>query len=495
MSLRRERQPRRGEAVSLSGTVPWAAAPLLLGCLAVSLVRDPGARPLLFYCSMAVAFLSFVGCLWWWSRTGVCPTWRQMLFVAVVARLFFLSLPPTLSDDIYRYLWDGRVTVAGINPYAHSPDSDRLASLREGPWERVWQQTAHRDVETVYPPVALGVFSIAALLPAPLLSYKLILVALDLLGCVLLIRLAERIGVSSSGTAGRTAGRLAALAYVWNPLVLLEVAGMGHIDGAGLAPVALAVSWLVPSTEGPRGSRGWLASAVAAAVAVLVKLVPLVALGFWALRSGRAWRYLGVVALLLVVCVGPLLVALGGAPPGLVTYGMHWEFNGPLYEPLWRLIDGLDVEALTKRGFDRLKEATGAHEFWNGFYSYIYPQFLAKVALAGGLGLWLLGVLLRTERDPVRGTARIFAATLMAIATVYPWYLLWLLPWSALERSRAVLLLSATLLLAYLPLLSGVDYFPWVWLVVWGPPGLVALVCTWQRRTPANGRSEREVSS
>ena len=71
--------------------------------------------------------------------------------VAALLRVIALPLPPTLSDDIYRYVWDGKVIGAGLNPYLLAPQAADLEPLRDELWDRL----PHREVETVYPPVAL----------------------------------------------------------------------------------------------------------------------------------------------------------------------------------------------------------------------------------------------------------------------------------------------------------------------------------------------------
>ena len=72
-----------------------------------------------------------------------------------------------------RYLWDGRVLVAGFNPYTEAPDASQLAELRDESWERM----PHRDVATVYPPLALAFFSIAGRMARPVLAWKTIFAA------------------------------------------------------------------------------------------------------------------------------------------------------------------------------------------------------------------------------------------------------------------------------------------------------------------------------
>ncbi len=368
-----------------------------------------------------------------------------ILFVAVVLRVLLLPLSPTLSDDTLRYAWDGKVVRAGLNPYLLAPEAPELEPLRDELWERM----PHRQVETVYPPLALALFSTASLLPRPLLSVKILLVLVELVGCWLLIRLARRLELP----AGR------AIWYCWNPLVCLEVAGMGHVDAMVVTASVAAVYFLV-------GTRQW-PSLAAAAAGVLSKFVPLVALPMWARQSGRPVAYLAIALGLVSLCMLPVAVAAAGVPPGLVTYGVSWEFNGPIYEPLWRFLRWVTLDDVVKSGLDTLKQLTGRHDFWNRFYPYVYPQLLAKLLLAGAFGIFFAFSL--SKRHPVLGSGFLFGGLVLCAATVYPWYLLWVLPWAALARHRAWLALSALMPLSYLPQLMDVPLYPWFYLAVWAP--------------------------
>lgn len=386
------------------------------------------------------------------------PLSGTILLGALLLRLPLLPLPPVLSDDALRYLWDGKVAAAGFNPYALAPADGKLAPLRDEAWRRL----PHKEVPTVYPPLAVAAFSIASRLPFPLLAWKLAATAADLLGCWLLLAVARRLGVPE----GRTVW------YAWSPLVALEVAGMGHVDALGTAAVVGAVLWLLSRPAGPRDAA---ASATLAAAGALAKLVPLAAFPMWARQSGRPWRFLAMAGGLVAVSGLPVLTATGGVPPGLVTYGVSWEFNGPLYEPLWRLLAAAGLAPALAGVLDRLKDWTGIYEAWNPLYPYLYPQFLAKLALAAGAGLAVL--LSLRERDPVAGTGRLLGRLLLLSATVYPWYLLWVLPWAALRRDAAWLALSGLILLSYVPQHLGVPLMPWVYLAIWGPFWILLLVC------------------
>ena len=188
---------------------------------------------------------------------GSAPPAPAVLTVAALLRLCLLPLPPTLSDDIYRYLWDGRIASHGRNPYFHAPQDPALLDLRSELWERV----AHREVETVYPPLAIAAFSIAARSPRPVMAWKAMLAIVDLLSCALLLRLARARGAPS----GRS------LAYAWNPLVVLEVAGMGHVDALGVLPLLAAALFLVEGRSASADAATTRRRSLAAGAAPWVK--------------------------------------------------------------------------------------------------------------------------------------------------------------------------------------------------------------------------------
>lgn len=439
-------------------------ASLLASASGLLWLRRLDERPVLLLALLAVGFASLLMAV---RR----PSWPVMTPAAILAvgaclRLILLPLPPTLSDDVYRYLWDGRVLVAGSNPYALPPDSARLEPLRDD----LFEQMSHRDVETVYPPLAMVPFSIAALFPAPLVAYKAMVVLADLLACGLLLQLARRSGVPLASTVW----------YVWNPLVALEGAGMGHVDVFGVLCVTAAVLLLTRGAN--RGGARARLAAGAAAAGVLVKLVPIVALPLWARASARPWRWIVVALLLVGLGLLPVVWSVDGLPPGLVVYGVEWEFNGLVFEPLWRLLDAASVDELVKDALDALKGLTGWHATWNRVYPYVYPQLLAKTILAAALvAVVVAGASLRG--GVLVGTQRVLGGALLCSATLYPWYLLWVLPFAALTGSVPWLVLSASICLAYLPE-AGVARFPQTYLCVW-LPFVVAHLVAWRRRATA----------
>jgi hypothetical protein len=435
--------------------------PVVCASLALLLVFDLARHLVLVLLLVGAAFLSLP---WAARRLDATsePAGRAILLGALLLRLPLLPLPPTLSDDVLRYLWDGRVAASGHNPYLLPPAAPELTPLRDDLWRRL----PHRQIPTVYPPFALAAFSIAARLPFPILSWKVLMTGADLAACALLLRLARQLGLP----AGRT------IWYAWNPMVALEVAGHGHVDVLGVAAALAVVSILlarrVPSTEDRRG-RAALAGALAA-LGALAKLAPAAALPMWARQSGRAPLFLASALALLAAAVLPVLTATGGIPPGLVTYGVTWDWNGPLFEPLWRLLAAAGLSGKLASLLDAYKAWRQEWFRFNWIYPYLYPQLLAKAAL----GLLSLAAVARswTEKEPAAGSGRLFGILLLASATVYPWYLLWVLPWAALARHPAWLALSGLVLLSYLAPVLGIPLWPWIWLAIWGPFFLLELL-------------------
>lgn len=385
---------------------------------------------------------------------------KAILLGAFLLRLPLLPLPLTLSEDVLRYLWDGKVAAAGYNPYALPPAAAELTALRD---ER-WKALPHRGIPTVYPPLAVAAFSISSRLPFPTVSWKLLAMGGDLAVVALLLLLARRAGLPEARVAW----------YAWNPLAALETAGMGHVDALAVAGALGAALLVMRARDGdgqtPPGrpaARGVAYAAAAAVAGALLKLAPGAAIPMWSRQSGRPPLFLACAAILLAAAFLPVLLATGGPPPGLVTYGVRWEFNGPLFEPLWRLLDAIHLAPALAARLDAWKAARHEYYRWNWIYPYLYPQLLAKLALAL-LAAAAVAASLK-ERDPIAGSGRLFARLLLCSATVYPWYVLWVLPWAALARHRAWIALSGLVLLAYLPRGTGVPLLPWVFLAIWLP--------------------------
>ena len=158
---------------------------------------------------------------------------RSTLFIVLaLAGIFRLSIvfaPPYLSDDIYRYVWDGRVQAAGINPYRYIPADEHLQSLRD---EEIYPKINRRDyAHTMYPPAAEAMYFLTTRISESVTWMKLTIVGFELITVWLLMELLASFGMP----------RQRILIYAWHPLAVWEFAGSGHIDPLAFAFIALAL--------------------------------------------------------------------------------------------------------------------------------------------------------------------------------------------------------------------------------------------------------------
>ena len=223
-------------------------------------------------------------------------------FSAATVLLFALSLRVVLllvpfhSDDVYRYVWEGRIQNAGFSPFAYAPDDERLAGLRRGSHENI----NHPDLPTIYPPLAQALFRTATAAGLEELGMAKLLMVLEM-GVVLLLFLWLR--------------SPAVMVYAWAPLAMAGPVG-GHVDPLMLLfLVGCAWAW---------ERRRFHAAAALLGCAVLSKAIALVLLPWLLVRKPRV----GLTALI-VIAVGYL--PYGFSLGSLVTFASEFRFNGSMH--------------------------------------------------------------------------------------------------------------------------------------------------------------------
>jgi hypothetical protein len=328
-----------------------------------------------------------------------------ILGVSVALRVALVFPAPFLSDDVYRYVWDGRVQAAGINPYRFIPEAPELASLRDAD---VFPHINRRSyAPTIYPPGAQIAFLLAYFIGGgTVLGTKLVMALCDLATVGLLAVLLRRLGEDPRKV----------VVYAWHPLVCWEVAQSGHIDALAITLIA---GTLLAASRSKRALSGALFG-----LATLVKGYPLLLAPALLRRGGVRFVAASAAAFLLYVpyaAVGPRVL-------GFVPAYVHEE--------------GIDTG-------DR-------------FVLLRLARMVAPVPTWLYIGLVALGftvVSLRIVREPTPDTrleAR-QAATLAAMALAfgtphYAWYGLWLIALvTVAPRPAWLYLASASALLYYAP--------------------------------------------
>jgi len=261
---------------------------------------------------------------------------------AVMFRLTLLFSDPIEEIDLYRYLWDGSVTIQGISPFRYSPhqvlaaateaelpdDLARLVSLRDSAPEMttILKKVHFGELPTIYPPVSQAVFAVSAWLTPPAASLwvrmtvmKALFVGFDLGTLVLVVRLLR--------LTGRPVGW--SVIYAWCPLVIKEIANSGHLDALAFFLATLAIERAVaivyrPAGSPPRMRTGAIPSALLA-LACGAKLYPVILLPLFVFTFGRklGWKYAGIACLVFAAVLTPLawpmLPSTGRAPDDDMT--------------------------------------------------------------------------------------------------------------------------------------------------------------------------------
>ena len=373
-----------------------------------------------------------------------------VLGFGLVFRLAVVPTPVRLSSDPYRYLWDGRVQQAGVNPYRYAPAAPELAHLRD---DAIHPNINRPTKRTVYPPGAEMLFAlVAAVAPGSLVGWRLFLLGSEILTGGLLLRLLLRMGRPPT----------AVIVYAWAPLVVWEGAQAAHVDVALLPALLLALLW---RQEGRMALAG-----VALGAAVLIKLYPAVLLIAWWRRGERRFpaACLGTVAAGYVPYALPVGIGVLGFLPEYFSRGE--DFNIGLR---WFLTEPIGLGGAGEPARAVVMLLLGA----------VLVAVLARIR--GALGENPDGVF-------AAGFAAVGAYLLLVPSALHAWYVVWVIPFLAVRLALPWLWFSGAVTLSYLAYASMPAPFPlWARALEFLP--LYALL-VWERGRPSE-RARRASSA
>ena len=412
-----------------------AGAVLEVCYASIYLSHDPLTDIVLFIAAQAIAFaLVAAGAYLLLNRPAtVRPHPSVLTAIILFGILFRLTLmlhPVVASDDIYRYIWDGRVALDGINPFLHAPDSPSLAHLQT---DDLPIKINFPQMRTIYPPLAQWLFLLSNAVFGPSQSgMKFLLVLCDIVSIVLLVLLLRQQGRSPE----------LVVLYAWSPLPVLYFALDGHIDALGI-PFLLLFLYLA-------GRRKTVTASIALGLSILAKLYPLFLWPFsW--TTARPWS-----RRLVLMVIPPLMLAVGawlyveptgGLLESFSVYSSTFEFNGSVFKLLLMLLES-----------NRNAHMVGGILF----FCYLLMVFIIS-------------------RPIIEKSFLAFLGFIVFSASVQPWYLTWLAALVVLRWSPAVFVLLGTSNLSNLvvyqyratgtwsdsvPLLL-VEYLPFYGLLLW----------------------------
>lgn len=369
-----------------------------LGCnlILLSLAARSGCLPSTVVGGLAISFIPYAGLLVAAASLRRLPPLR----LAALALLFGAPLvlaPPVLSDDLFRYLWEGRMWLEGFNPYRLAPADLALSPLRD----ELWANINNPAIGSIYPPLSQLLFVVAAWLGGQVWVLKL----LALLALAVTAAFVGRIVRSPR----------AQLALALNPLLLSETALNGHFDVlCGLA--LLVAAWGL-------AQQRYLRASIAVCAAVGLKLVGLAFLPLFA-RRPKVLLGTALASLLLLV---PLVAARAPVDPvsGAGQFASRWRGNDSLFA---------------------LADCVGRLAFGDA------SGDLAARAMTALLFLVVCALVVRRRAPSLAAARALIWSVLLLSPQVHPWYLAWLLPLEVVAGGWAGLVWSAAILLAYAPL-------------------------------------------
>ena len=339
----------------------------------------------------------FAACAFVLATRPAGGRWRWIELAIILAgaflfRVMLLPLPPGLSHDAWRYLWDARVTLHGYSPYVYTPEDKAFSSLHDF----LYDNSRFRNVPTIYPPGAQAIYLLSYLLaPSNLFFLKGIFAAFDMLTCGVLALFLARRGLDPRRV----------VIYAWCPLPVVEFAIEGHVDVVTLTFAVLAVLFAGSNRRGSRALTGFFIG-----MATLTKIYPILLLA--AVIRRRDWA-------LLASCFATIV--LGYIPYFILGHGQVLGY-----------LSGYSSEQGGNAGVVQLLIYSFGSAHGYKLAAIIVQQHVVDVIVLSGMSLVVL--VLRLLKD-----MRIEAAVIMLIGSVlaisshvFPWYTTVLLPWIAL---------------------------------------------------------------
>jgi len=389
-----------------------------------------------FIVPLALAGIAYLLAILELFRTPEFP--KRVIFfglaLAAVWHILFLQMQPGLDDDIHRYIWDGRLQRLGYNPYIVVPSDPAFASLHTAETRTL----NNPEVPSPYPPGAQLYFRAINAVHESIDVLKVSFAICDVAIVFVLLDILRRTGKAQHWV----------LAYAWHPLLATEVAGSGHIDILGVLLLLVSVAALI--------RRRRTIAAVSFALAVAVKFLPIVLLPlYWKrLRLRDAALGAAVLGLLYIPFLNRGRIPIGS----LGTYVQRFRFNDPVFSTLERVMA---------------------------------PQIVAILAVLLGLltAAWMRKKSAAWSSDAF---AWPMAATLLCAPVVYPWYMLWLLPFVRSFAALPIIVWTISIIPTYYVWRLRALGQPWVlpgWIVLleYGSVALAATIvgCLRMQRTAA----------
>jgi Gpi18-like mannosyltransferase len=346
---------------------------------------------------------------------------QQLLFAAIILRIGSAFIMPSLSDDVYRFIWDGHLIVSGQNPLLTTPD-DYLSALNTSNVNYLYLRQLHGLINhpqfyTCYPPLMQGVFTVAAFFGGSsvfisIIIIKLIVAVADCAAVYFIIKILRKINSDV---------KLVVL-YALNPLVIIEGAGNAHFEVMQVALLVISIYFIL--------KQMFTVSAIFWGLAIVTKLLPLLLLpliirllGF---KKGLLFSSIAVAVAVLLFLPFLSTASVDGFAKSINLYFQNFEFNASLYY---------------------LAREVG---WWLKGYNYI--SFIGPFLMV--IFLTIYAVIFFMKRKLSLNEFALYSLIILSLyyffaTTVHPWYIINLLPLALVANKKYAFVWMGIAFLSY----------------------------------------------
>jgi len=353
-----------------------------------------------------------------------------IIALGIIFRITLLPTSYTTSDDVHRYLWEGKVIVNGYNPYTTPPEDSSLIHLHDDNYEKV----TFKHMTAIYPPLSQVVFAVNYLIAEnSALFLKVIYLLFEVITLIFLLKLLILKGKDPK----------LILLYAWLPLPIMEYFINAHIDVVGITFLLFFLYYFEKNKIN--------LSSLMLALAFLSKLLALLLLPLIIKKLGikKALIFYSVFIITCIIFYLPFIFGNPDVLGGLFRYLEHWEFNGSVYNLIKMIFSRGDI---------------------------------AHIICGALLTISVLVVSFR-YKEFINGVFAVFLLIMIFSTTVYPWYLGWIAALNVFNPFYSVLSLFFTINFSnFTPLAEKWKEYPIVWVIEYIPFYTFLIYDLWRRR-------------
>lgn len=368
------------------------------------------------------SFILFIFAYFLVRRNRFDEKYKAKIPILIIAfgLLFRITLIPTsytTSDDVHRYLWEGKVLANGFNPYTTPPNDSTLIHLRDDNYEKV----TYKHIHAIYPPLSQVVFAVNYFVAGNgTVFLKIIYLIFELITLIFLTKLLQQ----------KEKDPKLVVIYAWLPLPIMEYFINSHLDLIGITFLILFIYYFE--------KQKYHISSIMLAFAFLSKLLALLLLPLVIKKVGfkKALTFYAIFILTCLIFYLPFVSVNHDVLSGLFKYLTRWEFNGSVYNLIKIIFSSGEI---------------------------------ARIFCAALLSLSILIISLR-YKNFIHGVFAVFLCIVIFSTTLYPWYLGWIAALNVFNPFYSVLSLFFTINFSNLtPLAPKWKEYPIVWIVEYVP--------------------------